>query len=358
MKCSKCSHDKLSREFPSDTISQKCYHVSTYCLKCIVTHLKSQPVGTCPECSVSLSQKEIRDLNDSWEKAPFRIDIENISHITSSSSNESNEVNVNTGAATGNFYVVLLNGEKLTFQLENIKTVYSLREAIKGKTNVEISKQKLIHKGKELNNFNTGRVHKYLSEYGIVADSHIQLIVLLFSISKELSITNLTFDLYWGYPGGGCDYLDGTCMLYAKNVHWRSFDYQSTNYLDVPNMAHSGDIMDHVNRRGHHRITANLSVLPPNITKLYFILSAWNSPNIGHFPNPSFKMYDTTTPHINLCNYTIKKANQSQAVIMCCVGKNTVDNTWAVYEVGKLTNGNAKDYSPIVRTIGTLDQFF
>ncbi|CAG8848258.1 14185_t:CDS:2, partial [Racocetra persica] len=137
--------------FPSDIISQKCYHVSTYCLKCIVKHLKSQPVSTCPECSVSLSQKEIRDLTDSWEKASFRIDIENISQITSSSSSEPTEVNANAEATTGDFYVVLLNGEKLTFQLENIKTVLGLREAIKSKTNVEISKQKLIHKGKELN---------------------------------------------------------------------------------------------------------------------------------------------------------------------------------------------------------------
>lgn len=31
---------------------------------------------------------------------------------------------------------------------------------------------------------------------------------------------------------------------------WRRFDYQSTSFHDIPNMAHSGDVMDHSNRRG------------------------------------------------------------------------------------------------------------
>ncbi|CAG8641075.1 3583_t:CDS:2, partial [Cetraspora pellucida] len=185
---------------------------------CIVKHLEFQPVSTCPECSASLSQKEIRDLTDSWEKASFRIDIENISQITSSSNGEPNEVNANVGAATGDFYVVLLNGEKLTFQLESIKTVLSLREAIKSKTNVEVSKQKLIHNGKELN----------------------------------------------------------VCII-------------------------------------------NIDFFTSRIVNDKFI-----------------KLFD------------------SRLLIQ---EEHIADNTWAVYEVGKLSNGNAKDYSPIIRTIGTLDQF-
>ncbi|CAG8460819.1 17373_t:CDS:10 [Acaulospora morrowiae] len=359
MKCSKCSLDKLSREFPSDIVSQKCGHVSTYCLKCLMNHFQApKDTRQCPECQAVLTQKEIRDLNNSWEKAPFRIDIENISQIKSSNSKNDSELSVSGNATAGSFYVVLLNGQKMKFELENLKTVIALKEALKVQTGVEVSKQKLIHKGVEMNSYNTGRVQNSLGEYGIASDSHIQLIVLLYSISKELSVQNLTFDLFWGYPVTGCDYLDGTCMLYMGNTNWRKFDYQSTAYPDIRDMKHSGDVMDHVNRRGHHRITANLANLPENVTKLYFILSSWNSPNIGHFPNPSFKMYDTMTPHINLCTYTIQSAASSQAVIMCCVGKNSLDGTWAVYEVGKLSNGNAKNYAPIEYTIGTLDPFF
>jgi hypothetical protein len=46
--------------------------------------------------------------------------------------------------------VILLNGTKLNFKLENIKTVEALKEAIKRQTNIENGKQKLIHKGVEL----------------------------------------------------------------------------------------------------------------------------------------------------------------------------------------------------------------
>lgn len=52
--------------------------------------------------------------------------------------------------AKGDFYVILLNGTKLNFKLENIKTVEALKEAIKQQTNIENGKQKLIHKGVEL----------------------------------------------------------------------------------------------------------------------------------------------------------------------------------------------------------------
>ena len=110
--------------------------------------------------------------------------------------------------------------------------------------------------------------------------------------------------------------------------------------------------------KGHHRITANLASLPQNVTKLYFILSSWNSPNIGHFPNPSFKMFDPSKPDVQLCSYTIQSAASSQAVIMCVAAKNPYDGNWNVFEIGKLSAGNAKNYTPVETTINNMDQFF
>ena len=78
--------------------------------------------------------------------------------------------------------------------------------------------------------------------------------VLLYSISKELSINALTFDLFWGYPSGICDFLDGTCMLYTgigpNSQHYRTFDYRHRMFGEVPSMSHSGDVMDESNKRG------------------------------------------------------------------------------------------------------------
>ena len=78
--------------------------------------------------------------------------------------------------------------------------------------------------------------------------------VLLYSISRELSINALTFDLFWEYPSNECDFLDGTCMLYtgtgSNSQFYRTFDYNKKNFDDIPNMSHSGDVMDKFNKRG------------------------------------------------------------------------------------------------------------
>ena len=100
-----------------------------------------------------------------------------------------------------------------------------------------------------------------------------------------------------------------------------------------------------------------MSDLPPTVTKLYFILSSWNSPSIGYFPNPSFKLYDTEKPDDQLCSYKLRAAASSKAVIMCAVIRNKNKTTWDVFEIGKLSAGNAKDYTPIKNTIEKLSTY-
>ncbi|GES88827.1 hypothetical protein RCL_jg16577.t1 [Rhizophagus clarus] len=360
MKCTNCQIDKLSKEFPVDTIGRKCIHIPTHCLKCLVKYFDVQTAQQkCPECEASVSKHEVKELNLAWEKALFRISLKN--HLESKTKNKNNpDQNGENNTAKGNIYVILLNGTKLTFKLEDLNTVADLKEAIEKQTKVRINKQKLSYKGVELKTFSDQGTKNPLSDYSLAPESHIQLMVLLYSISKELSINALTFDLFWGYPSTGSDFLDGTCMLYtgigSDSQHHRTFDYSATRFSDIPNISHSGDIMDHVNQRGHHCITANLASMPPEVTKLYFILSAYNSPNIGCFPNPSFNMFDPANPDTQLCSYTIQSAADSQAVIMCVVEKNDI-NSWNVFEIGKLSAGNAMNYQPILNTINGINQY-
>ena len=89
------------------------------------------------------------------------------------------------------------------------------------------------------------------------------------------------------------------------------------------------------------------------MTKLYFILSAYSSPNIGCYPNPSFKMFDPSNPDVQLCSYTIQSAATSQAVIMCVVERND-GGSWNIFEIGKLSDGNALNYLPIMNTINNM----
>ncbi|CAG8607381.1 20943_t:CDS:2, partial [Dentiscutata erythropus] len=348
MKCSNCQTTKLSKEFPLDTITEKCTHVPTWCLKCLIFHLQKGNTHNeikCPECPVQLTQSEINGFKIAWEKAPFKIDIGSL-FKNSRANNTNNNSSLNDPATQkGEFFVVLLSGDKYSLKLEDIQTVKILKAELTKKIKVDGSKQKLLHKGVELQvRQQNGQGENKLSTYGIRAGDHIQLIVTMYAISRDETISNLSFDLYWGYPLRGKDYLDGTCLIYTGRDFWKKYDYKERYDTVHPYIRHSGDVMDDPNRRGHHRITIKLDKLPDVVNKLYFVLSAWKCPHIGDFIAPSFKLYDEdSSDKKQLCNYTIQTAANSQAVIMCAVIKKD-DGSWDVVEVGRVSNGNARDY--------------
>ncbi|RIB18383.1 hypothetical protein C2G38_2085824 [Gigaspora rosea] len=356
MKCTECGFDKLSREFPSDIISKRCNHIPTWCLKCLLNHLLNNNANdkhelSCPQCNATLTQNELSSLKLTWEKVQILVEVPSVNVF------KNDKV---ISEEKGEFYVALLNGQKYTIRLEQVKTVRELKQVLTQMTGIESRKQKLIFDGVELKvlkntKFQFGGDMK-LIEYGIREGSLVQLIVVLYSITKEVSISNLSFDLHWGFPLSGVDYLDGTCLIYAGNVLWKKYDYSSPFDPNIPYIKHSGDIINMAAERGRHIITIQLDQLPMEITKLYFILSAWGCPNIGHFRNPSFLLYDEDSPKKDqLCDYSIQTAATSQAVIMCYVAR-SMDDCWEVIPVGKLSNGNALNYHPIKSSINEIEK--
>ncbi|CAG8447983.1 12480_t:CDS:2 [Ambispora leptoticha] len=331
MKCSACQVDKLTNEFPPTRVTDKCEHISNLCLRCLIAKVEKQSPSTksrCVECDSPMNDKEKEFIITSWKTATFKLDHE-IDHL---SQNLHNKIDGENIPKNGHLYVVLLNGHKLKLDLAKVPTVLALK--------------KQIH-------LELGDYQSKLSSYGIRNDSHVQLIVVLYSISEAESIQSLVFDLNWGFPASGQDYLDGTCMVYGGVELLKIFDYGHVNHQDFPDMKHSGDVIDSANQRGSHQITAKLDKLPGNVTHLYFILSAWNCDTIGKFKTPMFKMCDESRPDKQLCDYTLKDAANSQAVIMCYV-RRAEDGTWQVIQVGRLSRGNAKNYQPIRDTIRDL----
>ncbi|CAJ0759412.1 21573_t:CDS:2, partial [Entrophospora sp. SA101] len=91
----------------------------------------------------------------------------------------------------------------------------------------------------ELLTFRQNKIEsKLLSEYNIVEGSHIQLMVLLYSISKDQSLNNLTFDLFLGFPE-------------EIVIAWMdlTLNYGSTGHVDLKCISHSGDVMDFANKK-------------------------------------------------------------------------------------------------------------
>ncbi|KAF0424509.1 tellurium resistance protein terz-like [Gigaspora margarita] len=298
MKCGQCQVIKPSKEFPDKSVSSKCEHATSWCLECLVSYLR-ETQHRCPICEVELTEQEVNNFCLFWDDA-------------------------NSGV----FFVVLLNGKKITLKLSEITTVKALKYALKDATNIDIMKQKLIYNDMELNDFQDDSTNSTLENYGIHANSNIQLIIVPYSITQDQGW--LTFDLYWGYPHSGQDFLDGTCLIYVGDKLWRKYDYKSTYYPDIPYIKHSGDVMDNTNANGCHKITIKLDALPNEVGQLYFILSSRRSPTIGHFRNPNFKLYDEANPdRRELCDYNIEQAKNSQAVIMCLI--NRLNNGRSLY---------------------------
>ena len=187
-----------------------------------------------------------------------------------------------------------------------------------------------------------------LSDYGVKPNATICLVICLFTIPENFD--DVVFDLHWGYPYHGADYLDASCLIFNKNVFSSVIDYNRRSSIAI---RHSGDVMDNRRRIGHHTINVSLKKIPSNVTHLFFTLSAWNSPNIAQYPNPSLKFYDASKPGTDLCKTTFNHARNSRAVVMCSVSRNASGN-WEIFESGQLSAGNAKHYQPLISTIQKL----
>ena len=184
-----------------------------------------------------------------------------------------------------------------------------------------------------------------LQDYSVQPFSTLHLIVLLYAIPDTFD--HVVFDLFWGYPDGCIDYLDASVLIYSGQEFQAIVDYRNLSFDST--VYHSGDVMDHAKRLGHHTINVKLKSLPDKIDKLFFTLSAWNSPNISKYKNPSLRFFNAKQPNKQLCSDQMGHAAHSQAIIMCSLSK--IRGAWDVFSLRTLSAGNAKDYAPLKETI-------
>ena len=170
--------------------------------------------------------------------------------------------------------------------------------------------------------------------------------VLLYAVPSYLN--EVVFDLYWGYPAHGRDYLDASALMFARKQCAGVVDYRHRNRANGA-IVHSGDLMDDAHQMGHHFITVELHNIPSRVTSIFFTLSAWDSPTISHYKHPSLKFYEKSNPGKMLCTDQTRKAGHRQAIVMCSLSKRA--GQWFVDSNGALSNGNASEYDPLMATI-------
>lgn len=199
----------------------------------------------------------------------------------------------------------------------------------------------------------------------MTSNSKICLVVCLYAIPEKFD--HVVFDLYWGLPmketesllfkyfGFGSedvtvDFLDASCFIFSGPDQCKIIDYRTEN--SNVGVKHSGDRVDKVKKTGHHTIDVHIREIPDHVTHLFFTLSAWNSPSISKYPNPSLMFFEASKLDKNLCKTSFSHAGNSQAVIMCSMSRPS--GTWELFESGQISAGNAKNYVPLVKTITKL----
>ncbi|KAK3091885.1 hypothetical protein FSP39_023439 [Pinctada imbricata] len=338
MACIICKVDKLSKEFPSVTVSEDCNHPPLACLRCVVSHVeknKSCPHPNCeqrvdPGCETVQWFKAI--LNEMFKE--YKATVTPLYSL---------------GSGNDVIHVTVLNGESATIPYSSNMTVANLKDHIHIKLKVSTDKQKLLFEGKELPAYLPNGQNSKLGELDVKPNSTIYLVILLYAIPDAFE--DVVFDLHWGYPyKRRRDYLDASCLIYDGMSFCSVVDYSSTRFQGI---HHSGDIMNDHLRQGHHIINVNLKQIPSKVTHLFFTLSAWNSPDISRYPNPSLRFYEAKNKNKDLCKTTFTHARHSQAVVMCSVSRST-NGKWQIFESGKLSAGNAYNYSSLQKTVKEL----
>eukprot|EP00058_Branchiostoma_floridae_P013932 XP_002599420.1 hypothetical protein BRAFLDRAFT_106563 [Branchiostoma floridae] len=345
MKCLGCKVDKLSKEFPSVTILDSCYHPPLHCFRCLIKVVEQQK-----KCPHSICQAEVPANCERLKE--FQATVNRL--FAEYTSTSTVDYTTAAGGASGGVKVVsvvMMNGESISLSYNPNTTIHQIKLQIQKQLHHNVEKQRLIYNEVELKTYTDSGQLATMGDYGVQPHSTIHLIIMLYAIPEHFN--HVIFDLFWGYPSHGCDYLDASCLLFSGSSFVAVIDYDDTSYHSGV-IHHSGDVMDAVRRQGHHTINVKLKEIPKHVTHLFFTLSAWDSPNISKYPNPSLRFFEASNKSKQLCRDQMSHAAYSQAIVMCSVSRKT--GVWKIDSLGTLSRGNAKNYEPLKDTIRKLIQ--
>ncbi|CAG2207783.1 unnamed protein product [Mytilus edulis] len=120
---------------------------------------------------------------------------------------------IDFGAGSQFVNITGLTGESASIPFTPQMTVDQLQTQIQLKLKHDKGKQKLLYNGKEMTAMRSNGGYATLSDYEVKPNTTICLVICLFSIPENFD--DVIFDLYWGYPFSGRDYLDASCLLFG-----------------------------------------------------------------------------------------------------------------------------------------------
>ena len=338
MICKLCGEDKLSKEFPHAHLIEECSeHPLLHCLRCVTNAIKNN--SKCSQCGIDVGEDNIQ----------YKKYVATLGFLFPAV--EADEgVYESVDDSTSHVVITTLSGERTTLIYDPEQTIMSVKDVVEKDLKTPFSNQCLLFNEIELKLKGQDDQLLKIKDYEIPPNSTIYLLVLLYAIPENFD--NVVFDLFWGYPEGKKDYLDASVFLYSDTEFVEVVDYNDRASKSCSAVQHSGDVMDNIKRLGHHTINVSIKSIPAQINKLVFTLSAWNSPNISKYPNPSLKFFELKFPDRQLCSDEMSHAAHSQAIIMCSLTKR--GGGWQVFSLKHLSAGNAMNYDPLKKKIANL----
>lgn len=207
--------------------------------------------------------------------------------------------------------------------------------------------------------------------------------------AKASRLRRVDFELYWGYPKTGKDFLDGAALAFAGQTLLQTVDYRAGEHEDGPWKApslfddgkglqrtgancevsalkglpadapertwaavrravrHSGDFMNDESSMGKQTMQVDLALLPKAVDTVFFVLAAYHCDDISLFPSPQVRLCNTDRPDHHLMEYNIEKAGASQALVMCSLSKSA--GSWQVEAIGSSCRGNVTNYTELIK---------
>lgn len=173
-----------------------------------------------------------------------------------------------------------------------------------------------------------------------------------YSAAKEME--TLHFEDRWTHDNPyGPIYLDASCLVYEGKKRVATIDYSNLHYGGNA-VTHSGDVVD--GKNGLHTIVLNLTEFSPDVTSLFFVLSAWANATLYDIKDASIRFYD---PQSNgtLCLYNLDahdKVSDLTSIIMCKLYRTSGEDQWHVTAIGDAHKGAADNYGPIYKAVEKL----
>jgi stress response protein SCP2/ubiquitin-protein ligase len=201
------------------------------------------------------------------------------------------------------------------------------------------------------------RYHKNNTDFTRIQASGVSKILLRGeSYTASPTLQSVLLEEVWHYPEGTI-FLDASCLCYnsqGKFVEVLDWCHKASGPAGTGAVTHSGDVIDHPKKEGKHTINIDLSKLKPEITSMFFTISAYTT-TLKEIRQPYIRFTDKVT-NMELCRYQLdEKAGNYTAVVMCKLyRKNAGDKQWHVDAIGQLGEGRASDYAPIHKQIDNL----